>query len=194
MRLFFAGIKQIPIFSISCLTEYFPRFPRPFRTPEGYNLAMFLSLLMGTLDGLRCLTPPAVIAWAAVLGWLNLSGSPLQFMASKIAIGLFAVAAVIELINDKLPSAPSRTAPPGLIARILLGSLSGACISVATGHSAWIGSLLGLAGGLIGCFGGFQVRTRTVKALKCPDFAIALLEDAVAIAGSLLVIKVATSI
>ena len=36
-------------------------------------------------------------------------------------------------------------------------------------------------------FAGYQLRTRLVKALKCPDFVIAILEDATAIAGGLLI-------
>jgi uncharacterized membrane protein len=36
---------------------------------------------------------------------------------------------------------------------------------------------------LAGGFGGYAVRTRLVKALKVPDLAVALVEDAVAIAG-----------
>jgi uncharacterized membrane protein len=49
--------------------------------------------------------------------------------------------------------------------------------------------VLGIAGGLVGCFGGYQLRTRLVKALGTPDFVIALLEDLVAIGGSLWVVS-----
>jgi uncharacterized membrane protein len=40
-------------------------------------------------------------------------------------------------------------------------------------------------GALAGTYGGYQARTRLVKALGTPDFVIALLEDLVTIAGSL---------
>jgi uncharacterized membrane protein len=33
--------------------------------------------------GLRSLTPPAVVAWAAHLGWLNLNNSALAFMGKR---------------------------------------------------------------------------------------------------------------
>jgi uncharacterized membrane protein len=36
--------------------------------------------LLGCLTGLRSLTPPAVICWAAHLGWLNLAGTKLGFI------------------------------------------------------------------------------------------------------------------
>jgi uncharacterized membrane protein len=90
-----------------------------------------------------------------------------------------------ELVADKLPSAPSRTAPPGLIARIVLGAMCGAAVALAGAQSLAIGGVLGAAGGIAGAFGGYQVRTRLVKALKVPDFAIAILEDALAVGAGL---------
>ena len=48
--------------------------------------------------------------------------------------------------------------------------------------------VLGAVGGVAGAFAGYEVRTRLVKALKVPDLVIALLEDAVAIAGGLFIV------
>lgn len=110
-------------------------------------------------------------------------------MASTAAVAIFTLLAVIELISDKLPSTPSRTAPPGLIARVLLGGLSGAVVAAAGGQGAVLGGVLGALGGIAGAFAGYQVRTRLVKALKVPDFAIAILEDLVAIGGGLFLVS-----
>jgi len=49
--------------------------------------------------------------------------------------------------------------------------------------------MLGAAGGVAGCFGGYHARARLVKALGARDLYIALIEDLVAIAGSLLVVS-----
>jgi len=62
-----------------------------------------LAFGVGVAAGLRSLSPPAVVAWAAHLGWLNLSDSPLRFMASTIAVVIFSLLAVFELIADLLP-------------------------------------------------------------------------------------------
>jgi uncharacterized membrane protein len=99
------------------------------------------------------------------------------------------VLALGELIADQLPSAPSRTKPLGLIARIVLGGLCGSAIAVAGGQSIIAGILLGAIGGIAGAFGGYQVRTRLVRVLRIPDFIIACLEDAVAIGGGLFVVS-----
>ena len=95
----------------------------------------------------------------------------------------------MELITDKLPKTPSRTAPLGLIARILLGGLSGACVALAGREGVVFGTVLVIMGALVGTYGGYQARTRLVKALGMPDFVIALLEDFVTIGGSLLVVS-----
>jgi len=102
---------------------------------------------------------------------------------------VFTLFALVELVADQLPSAPSRTAPPGLIARIVLGALSGAAIAVSGTQSIAFGAVLGAAGGIVGAFAGYQVRTRLVKALKVPDFVIATLEDAVAIGAGFFMVS-----
>jgi len=102
---------------------------------------------------------------------------------------IFIVLAIIELGADKLPSTPSRTKPPGLIARIVLGGFCGAAIAVAGGQPIAIGAILGVAGGVAGAFGGKEVRMRLVKALKVPDFVIAIMEDAIAIAAGFFIVS-----
>ncbi len=151
--------------------------------------ALLLAFSIGVVCGLRCLTAPAVVAWAAHRGWIDLNHSPLHFMGSTAAVAIFSLFAVVELVADQLPSAPSRTAPPGLIARIVLGALCGAAIAVSGAQSIAIGAVLGAAGGVAGAFGGYQARTRLVKALRIPDFVIATLEDAVAIGAGLFLVS-----
>lgn len=150
---------------------------------------LIFSFSIGVLGGLRCLTPPASTAWATHLGWLKLA-SPLGWLGSWPTVILLTLAAVGELIGDKLPSSPNRTAPPGLAARILLGGLCGAAISRAGTHDGWlIGALAGAIGAIVGSFGGLQARTRLVKALRTPDFVVAAAEDLVAIGGSLWIVS-----
>jgi uncharacterized membrane protein len=148
-----------------------------------------LAFLLGVVAGLRSFTAPAVLAWAAHRGWLNVYGTPLSFMASTAAMIIFILLAVGELIADQLPSAPSRTAAPGLIARIVTGGLCGSGIAAAGTQSLVLGAILGIVGALIGTFGGYNIRSRLVKALKVPDLLIATLEDVVAIGGGLFIVS-----
>src|SRR6476469_1707315 len=140
-----------------------------------------LALGVGVAAGLRSLTPPAVVAWAAHLGWLNLNDSPLAFMGSIITAVIFSLLALFELFLDLQPSTPKRTAPVPLVARILTGGLCGACLYAASNQSLIIGAILGAIGGVIGAFAGYQIRRKLVSALNIKDIFVALLEDFVAI-------------
>ncbi len=153
------------------------------------NLSQVLlaAFLIGVVAGLRSLTAPAVVAWAAHRNWLDLHGSPLSFMGSTAAVFTFTLLALVELVADQLPSTPSRLKPPGLIARIVLGGLSGSAVAVAGSQAIALGAVLGAAGGIAGAFAGYEARTRLVRALGVPDFVIACLGDVVAIGGGLLI-------
>ena len=119
------------------------------------------------------------MAWAAHLNWLNLHDSPLAFMGSTAAVAIFSVLAIGELVADKLPTTPKRTAPAPLIARIITGALSGACLCASAGQSLVAGALLGGIGGIIGAFLGYNIRRRLDLRIK--DLIVAACEDVVAV-------------
>ena len=151
-------------------------------------MTLLFAFLIGLFAGLRSLTPPAAVAWAVHLGWLTLR-RPLSLVGSLPAVIILSVLAITEIIFDKLPNTPSRTAPPGLIARVVTGGLTGACVSLGGGRSALLGAGLGVLGGIVGTFGGYHARAWLVKSLRQPDFNIALLEDLIAIGGSLFIVS-----
>jgi uncharacterized membrane protein len=151
-------------------------------------MVLLLAFLIGLFAGLRSLTPPAVTAWGAHLGWLKLR-SPLSWMGTVAAVAFFTLLALVELVSDKLPKTPARTAPPGLIARILFGGLTGACVTMGSGQGIAFGAILGIVGALVGAFGGYQIRARVVKALGTSDYVVAVVEDLITIGGSLWVVS-----
>ena len=153
------------------------------------RFAFALAVCIGIVAGLRAVTAPAVVSWAARLGWLNLHGSPLAFMGSTIATALFSLGAIGEYVNDKLPKTASRTAPPQFIARVLMGGLSGACLCASAEASLLLGALLGGLGAAVGTLGGYQVRTRLVRAFQAKDIFVAVPEDLVAIGFGLLLVS-----
>lgn len=154
-----------------------------------FSAVLISAFLIGFVCGLRALTAPAIVAWAAHRNWIDLSNTPLHFMSATAAVAIFTLLALGEFIADQLPSAPNRTDPSGLIPRIILGALCGAAILASEAQSIALGSLLGAAGGVAGAFSGYQARTRLVKILKIPDFAIATLEDAIAIGAGIFVVS-----
>src|SRR6266516_2413528 len=92
------------------------------------NYLFVFAIGIGIVSGLRSLLAPAVVAWAAHFDLLNLNGSLLDFMGSRTAVAIFSVLAIGELIADKLPKTPKRTALAPLLARILTGGLCGASL------------------------------------------------------------------
>jgi uncharacterized membrane protein len=155
---------------------------------ETWTHVLALAAGLGLVAGLRSFTAPAAVSWAAHLGWLDLSGSPLVFMASTAAVAIFSILAVAEYVADKLPQTPSRTTHGPLTARILMGALAGACISESAGQSLLAGIVAGGVGGVIGAFAGYEARRRLVSGLKVKDVVIAVLEDLVALGLAYLIV------
>lgn len=146
-----------------------------------------LSLSIGIVAGLRAMTAPAAVSWAAYLGWLKLDESMLAFLGYTWTPWVITVLAVAELVTDQLPSTPSRTVPVAFGTRILSGALTGAALGIAAG-SLVIGAVLGAAGAVIGTLGGRAARAALAKKFG-NDRPAALLEDAIAIAAALLVVS-----
>ena len=153
------------------------------------GFVLLLVFGIGVVAGLRSLTAPAVVAWAAHLGWINLHGSPLAFMGSVWAVAIFTILALVELVTDQLPTTPSRTTAVPLTARIVMGILTGGCLGLAGGASLWLSALVGAIGAVAGAFGGHRARVGLVRALQVADFVIAVPEDLVAIGLGLLLVS-----
>ena len=145
-------------------------------------LVLLLALLIGVVAGLRSLTAPAAVAWAAMLDWINLDGTWAEWVGHPITVAVLTVLAVGELITDKLPKTPSRKSPMGFGARLVMGAFAGAVIGTAWGYT--FGGLgAGLIGAVLGTLGGAEARRRLVAADGGHDLPIALVEDAVAVLG-----------
>jgi uncharacterized membrane protein len=151
-------------------------------------MTLSLAFLLGFFAGLRSLTPPAATAWAAYLGWLRLE-RPLALVGSVPAVAVLTLLAAVELVADKLPGIPNRTSPPGLIARVLSGGFTGMCVAASGAQGILLGAALGAAGGVAGTFAGYSARTGIVKALGTQDLYVALVEDLLAVAGSVWVVS-----
>jgi len=150
---------------------------------------LVLALLIGVIAGLRSMTAPAVVSWAARLGWININSSWLAFLGYSWTPWILSIAAFGELITDKLPSTPSRKMPPSFAFRIVSGSISGAAIGISHG-SLLLGLVGGAIGAVIGTLGGAAARSALAKIFG-KDLPAALLEDAVAIVGAILILKAA---
>lgn len=145
-----------------------------------------LALLIGIIAGLRAMTAPAAISFAAHYGLLNLSGTWLVFLGYRWTPWIFLLLAIGELVTDQLPSTPSRKIPVQFGTRILMGAVTGGAIGVAAG-ALWGGAIIGVIGAVIGTLGGAAARAK-MAATFGKDPPAAFIEDAVAIVGAVLII------
>jgi len=146
---------------------------------------LLLAVLIGVIAGLRAMTAPAAVSWAARLGWLHLAPTGLAFLGYAFTPWIFTALALVELVTDQLPTTPSRTVPVQFGTRILTGGLSGGAIGAAHGQLV-LGVVGGVVGAVIGTLGGRAVRGRLAASFG-RDLPAALIEDAVAIGGAFLI-------
>jgi uncharacterized membrane protein len=134
---------------------------------------------IGVVAGLRSLLAPAVLAWTAHKKFVGRS-FPLAGVVSRPVSKKMIKLAAGELLADKLPFTPKRISPGPLTLRIASGAACGAAVSLLARESAKEGALLGGAGAVAGAFAGYYARKNFRR--NYPDFAVALVEDALAIA------------
>ncbi len=164
-------------------------------------LTTFASLILGLgfLNGLRTLIPVAAICWGVRLHWFSLEQTPFAFLKNPISLGVFSALAIGELVGDKLPKTPPRTDTFPLLARMAFAAGCAAALTFAVAKrdetlspsATSVASIATIAavGALAGTFAGFLARRSLTKQVGLPDLPVALVEDALAIGGSLLIVS-----
>ena len=148
--------------------------------------------LLGGLTGLRSMMPMAVLCLFAWRGHMEIHRSWAFWTANGITAGVFAVLALGELIGDKLPATPSRTAPFPLFARVIFGGLVGAISATALHGSIIEGTVLGAIAAIAGSFLGFHVRQMLVHEQGMKDLHVAIAEDVLTIGLSFIAMGIIT--
>jgi uncharacterized membrane protein len=140
---------------------------------------------IGAVAGLRAFAAPAVLAWAVKRRWIRLGNSPFARIISAKASKKLTDLAISELIADKLPFTPSRLQAAPLASRIVSGAVCGATIYGVAERPLAEGVVLGGVGTIAGAFAGYYTRKRLSRDM--PNLGIAVLEDALAIGGGILI-------
>ena len=136
---------------------------------------------IGFIAGVRSMTAPAAVVWAINRNWVNAPSGRLSNLKSKKAAYIVTAMAAGEMVVDKLPGVPDRTAPPSLAFRAVSGALSAALLCRGGKLPlAWC-AVAGAIGAVAGSFAGLSGRRQLQERL--PDTAAALAEDAMAIAA-----------
>ena len=156
---------------------------------------IYAAVLIGLAAGLRTMTAPAAVSWAAHSGAIDLSATPLFFLGHLASPLIFTALAAVELVVDKLPSTPSRLIPFQLGSRIASGGFCGCAFGLAANGAAsggLLGAALGAGAAVAGAFGGAMLRRKLAHALR-RDLPAALIEDVLAVAIAALAVAAAAS-
>lgn len=145
---------------------------------------MIRSLLIGLVAGLRSMTPFAAVAFAARNRRLNRKPDETSLLASRTAVAGASVLAAGELLGDKMRSAPDRTIPPGLVARLITGAVAGAAL--APRRDRLPAAVLGALGAVAGGYVGLAVRKRAMA--RYGQTRSGLVEDGFALAATAVIV------
>jgi uncharacterized membrane protein len=150
-----------------------------------------LAIGVGIVAGLRPMTALALISWSQRRGWIRPGVSPFAKIVSGGSSRRMAELVISELIADKLPFTRSRLTAAPLASRVAAGAISGAVINGTVESLPVEGAVLGGIGGFAGAITGYCIRQRLNRSM--PDVAVAFLEDALAVGGGIIAIRLAVA-
>jgi uncharacterized membrane protein len=110
---------------------------------------------------------------------LQRSHLPFKYLQSPIVANSLAVLALSELIGDKLPATPNRTARLPLTGRFAFGAVTGAALLKANGGNSVSGLILGGVCALTATFASYYLRKTITGPNKLSNVAAGLMEDCV---------------
>lgn len=149
---------------------------------------------LGVVAGMRSQLPLALLAVGAGRGRFAVAAEgPLRVLGSPVVQRLLVLAAVGEIVFDKLPFLPSRLTPGPLIGRMLFGGLAGAAVASETRRSPVLGAVLGAGGAVLGAQAGYHARVALGDATGIPDPVWGAVEDAAAVTLSMAVVHLQSS-
>lgn len=130
--------------------------------------AVLSAALLGWAAGIRSLTPLAVLSRAAVGGRLSLRRFPFDLLSIYEVSALLILAALGEMIVDKLPITPARTAHGAWLGRVATGSLAGAAVAAEERIDPRLGALVSGCSALISTFVSYGQRMALNRILPNP--------------------------
>jgi len=152
---------------------------------------MWRSLALGVVTGLRSQLPAAVLAWRQSRHQLpeDIAGTT-RILRRRGAVPALALAAIGELVADKLPRTPGRLDTGPFLGRVSLGATAGAGIASALGRSRILGGVMGIAGAAAGSYAGERYRALVAERTEVPQVVWAVAEDAAAVTLALAATRV----
>ena len=148
------------------------------------------ALGLGAVAGVRSMSAPAQLSRAASRGEIGgIEETPFASLASPRVSRVLTVLAVGEAVADKFPRVPDRISVPGLFGRAASGALVGAALFASAGRRGTAGATLGLLSAVVASYPSYYLRVGLLERSSLPNWALGLLEDALAEGVGLLSLK-----
>ena len=149
--------------------------------------------LLGIAAGIRSMTPLAFVSAAAATGRWQLRKKPVSFLSDKKVALALAAAAAGEVVVDKLPFVPSRTAPPVWLWRIAMGGETGGVAGIAGDETGVIGALAGAGTAGAATYAAYRARLALQHQGRLPSPVAGLVGDALSLVLSLTAVLLTSS-
>ena len=146
------------------------------------------ALTLGAVSGMRSMMAPAVISWAARKAGLDLESTPFSAFNNGGVRKATMLAAIGEVVADKLPFIPARTGAAPMLTRAISGGAAGAAVCKARNRSVVAGALVGAAAAIGAAYGAYYLRKQAARRFDVSDRTIAVIEDGIALAAGLIAI------
>lgn len=145
---------------------------------------MLRSFLIGLVAGARSMTPLAAVSLAARFDRLPTGRGFHPLLGSTPAAGGATALAAGELAGDKLPSAPDRIVPAGMLARLATGAIAGAALAPRGRTVA--GAVTGAAAATAAAYVSFDLRMPALR--RFGQTPSGLVEDALCLGAAALIV------
>lgn len=144
---------------------------------------MLASFLMGAVAGARSMTPLAAVSLAQLASKVAPDAGAQRWLGHPIVATGATVLAGLELAGDKMHSAPDRTVPVGMAARLVTGAIAGA--AVAPKNERALAAAVGAGAAVLAAYVTFEARMRALR--KYGQMRSGLVEDAIVLTSAALI-------
>ncbi len=139
---------------------------------------------LSAISGVRSMAAPALLARAIESGDVGgLRGTRLAALGSANVSTLLQALMLGEMVMDKTPFLPARTAAGSLFGRVLSGALVGSALFISRQRPGAPGTLLGVLSAMAGVYAADRLRSATTQGLGLPDPIFGLIEDGLVLFG-----------
>ncbi len=154
------------------------------------NKALKKIIGIGLVAGLRATFAPALVSHSLNKKKNSLVGkSRFNWIQTPAASYVTKGLAAMEIIGDKSPTAPDRTAVPQIFGRLGSGAFAGAVVAKATNQKVIEGAVVGAVAALAGTFGAFFLRRWISSQPGVYDVCVGAAEDVIGLAAGSVIMK-----